>query len=59
MEYIIKLEQLEEISNAVTKLQYINTLLLESNPLIAREMITKLEVITKTLSEVLEVKNDN
>ena len=59
MEYIIKLEQLVEISNAVTKLQYINTLLLESNPLIAREMITKLEVITKTLSEVLEVKNDN
>ena len=58
MEYIIKLEQLVEISNAVTKLQYINNLLLESNPLIAREMITKLEVITKTLSEVLEVKND-
>jgi hypothetical protein len=58
MEYTIKLEQLVEISNAVTKLQYINNLLLESNPLIAREMITKLEVITKTLSEVLEVKND-
>ena len=56
MEYTIKLEQLVEISNAVTKLQYINNLLLESNPLIAREMITKLEVITKTLSEVLEAK---
>jgi hypothetical protein len=58
MEYTIKLEQLVEISNSVSKLQYINNLLLESNPLIAREMITKLEVITKTLSEVLEAKND-
>lgn len=58
MEYTIELKQLSDISNAVSKLQYINDLLIETNPVLAKEMTNRLEVITNVISQIIEVKND-
>jgi hypothetical protein len=59
MEYTIELKQLSDISNAVSKLQYINDLLIETNPVLAKEMTNRLEVITNVISQIIEVKNEN
>jgi hypothetical protein len=58
MEYTIELKQLSDISNAVSKLQYINDLLIETNPVLAKEMTNRLEVITNVISQIIEVKNE-
>lgn len=58
MEYTIELKQLSDISNAVSKLQYINDLLIETNFVLAKEMTNRLEVITNVISQIIEVKNE-
>ena len=58
MEYTIELKQLSDISNAVTKMQYATNLLIETNTVLAKEFINKLEIISNVISEVIEVKND-
>lgn len=58
MEYTIELKQLSDISNAVSKLQYINDLLIETNFVLAKEMTNRLEVISNVISQIIEVKNE-
>lgn len=58
MEYTIELKQLSDISNAITKMQYATNLLIETNPVLAKEFIIKLEIISNVISEVIEVKNE-
>jgi len=60
MEYTITLQQLSNIANEVTKLQEINNLLINTNPVLAKAMTNRLEIITNVVSEILEneVKND-
>jgi hypothetical protein len=58
MNYEIDLKQLSDISNAVTKMQYATNLLIETNPVLAKEFINKLNTITTILSEIIEVSNE-
>ena len=58
MEYTIELKQLSDISNAITKMQYATNLLIETNPVLAKEFINKLEIISNVVSQIIEVKND-
>ena len=58
MDYTIELKQLSDISNAVTKMQYATNLLIETNPVLAKEFINKLEIISNVINQVIEVKND-
>lgn len=59
MEYTIELKQLSDISNAITKMQYATNLLIETNPVLAKEFINKLEIISNVVSQIIEVKNEN
>ena len=58
MDYTIELKQLSDISNAITKMQYATNLLIETNPVLAKEFINKLEIISNVINQVIEVKND-
>lgn len=58
MEYTIELKQLSDISNAITKMQYATNLLIETNPVLAKEFINQLNIISNVISDIIEVKND-